>query len=100
MEVLSPFEMACIYCRLGLLNLYNPCKPEGNWELDLSRREDRIIAKTLCTLAIQEPGENWTQQYFRWSRTSDFVPGWELVRLKNSCLFVVNSIFFLNFPDG
>lgn len=56
MEVLSPFEAACVYCRLGWLNIYNPGKPEGSYELDLSRREERMVCKTLCALATREPG--------------------------------------------
>ncbi len=80
LEVLSPFEVACIICRLGYLNLYNPCKPEGSWELDMSRREERIIAKTLCVLATHEPGDNWTFQTFRWMRTMESMPGWQLTQ--------------------
>lgn len=75
MEVLSPAEVACLYCRLGWLSLYNPCKPEGSWELDMSRREERIIAKTLCVLATHEPGDNWTFQTFRWMRSMESMPG-------------------------
>ena len=36
--ILAPSEVAAVYCRLGWLNVYNPCKPEGAWELDMSRR--------------------------------------------------------------
>lgn len=72
-------EVASTYCRLGFLNLYNPCKPEGSWELDLSRREERIVAKTLCVLATQEPGDNWPFKTFRWMRSMESMPGWELV---------------------
>jgi hypothetical protein len=46
--------------------------------MDLARREERTIAKILCTLANLEPGENWTHSTFRWSRTTDFIPGWAL----------------------
>ena len=76
--ILSPYELACTYCRLGWLNLYNPCKPEGGFELDLSRREERIVAKTLCHLSVVEPGDNWINKGFRWHRTIDYIPGWEL----------------------
>jgi hypothetical protein len=78
--VLSPFEIACLICRLGYLNLYNPCKPEGSYELDLSRREERILAKILCSLAVQEPGDNWTYQTFRWQRNMESMPGWQLTQ--------------------
>jgi hypothetical protein len=79
MKILSPSEVACVYCRLGWLNLYNPCKPEGAWELDMSRREERVIAKTLCVLATNEPGDNWVFETFRWMRSMESMPGWELV---------------------
>jgi hypothetical protein len=78
--VLSPYEVACLYCRLGMLNLYNPCKPEGAWELDMSRREERVIAKTLCVLATHEPGDNWIYQTFRWMRAMESMPGWQLTQ--------------------
>lgn len=80
MKILAPSEAACVYCRLGWLNVYNPCKPEGAWELDMSRREERVLAKTLCVLATNEPGDNWVFQTFRWMRSMESMPGWELVR--------------------
>jgi hypothetical protein len=79
MKILAPSEAACVYCRLGWLNVYNPCKPEGAWELDLARREERVLAKTLCVLATNEPGDNWVFQTFRWMRSMESMPGWELV---------------------
>jgi hypothetical protein len=60
--------------------VYNPCKPEGAWELDMARREERVIAKTLCVLATNEPGDNWVFETFRWMRSMESMPGWELVR--------------------
>ena len=80
MKILAPSEVACVYCRLGWLNVYNPCKPEGAWELDMARREERVLAKTLCVLATNEPGDNWVFNTFRWMRSMDSMPGWELVR--------------------
>ena len=79
MKSLAPSEVACVHCRLGLLNCYNPCKPEGAWELDMARREERVLAKTLCVLATNEPGDNWVHNTFRWMRSMDSMPGWELV---------------------
>lgn len=48
--------------------------------LSLSNREERVIAKTLCVLATNEPGDNWVFNTFRWMRSMDSMPGWELVR--------------------
>ena len=31
----------------------------GGGELDLRSHEQREICKMLCTLAVEEPGENW-----------------------------------------
>ena len=78
LRVLEPFEIAAIICRMGWLNFYNPLKPEGAIQLNLSRYEERVIAKMLCTLATTEPGNNWTQYQFRWKSEDDCVPGWEL----------------------
>lgn len=89
MKILAPSEVAQVYCRLGWLNIYNPCKPEGSWELDMSRREERIVAKTLCVLATNEPGDNWLFETFRWMRSMESMPGWELVRI----LFINENFF-------
>ena len=36
------------------------------------------MAKTLITLAVSEPGNNWVNESFRWSKYDDPVPGWVL----------------------
>ena len=46
----------------------------------MARREERVLAKTLCVLATNEPGDNWVFNTFRWMRSMDSMPGWELVR--------------------
>ena len=78
LKVMSPFEVACIHARIGWLHLWNPCKPEGAWEISLTRPEERLVAKMLCELATVEPGDNWAEQYFQWQRDSEGMPGWEL----------------------
>ena len=93
LKELTPFEAGCLYSRVGWLHIYNPCKPEvpvapphlptliltltltqGSYELDLSHREERVVAKTLCVLATNEPGDNWPFQQFRWNRAADPMP--------------------------
>ena len=37
LSCLSAFEVACLYCRLGMLSIYNPGKPEGSYELNMGR---------------------------------------------------------------
>jgi hypothetical protein len=84
---LSPKEIACVQCRVGMLRLWNPFKPDGAVQLVLSRYEERRvskkntvaciyvkainintcrhvfsifqIAKIFIGLALNEPGENW-----------------------------------------
>ena len=78
MRALSPFEAACVYCRIGWLHIYNPMKPQGAYELDLSRREERTVFKTLATLSLHEPGDSFQDVSFRWERQMDPMPGFEL----------------------
>eukprot|EP00981_Chlorochromonas_danica_P004264 scaffold859_cov234-Ochromonas_danica.AAC.13 len=78
---LTTFEVACIIGRVGILNLFNPMKPEGSYELDLSRRDDRIIVKILAQLSVVEPGDNLPFLSFRWEREMDCMPGYELTEL-------------------
>jgi hypothetical protein len=61
------------------LSIFNPLKPEGSWELDLSRREERLLVKIFCVLGVHEPGNNFSHAEFRWSREIENMPGWELV---------------------
>jgi hypothetical protein len=82
LAVMSPFEVACINCRLGLLHLFNPMLPEGCICLDLARREERIVAKILSLLSTFEPGENWLDESFRWEYTAVVVPGWQLTHVR------------------
>jgi hypothetical protein len=47
----------------GILNVFNPSKPEGAWQLDLMRWEERQVAKMLVHLSVQEPGDNCKLPY-------------------------------------
>eukprot|EP01041_Mallomonas_annulata_P004132 gene4132-8209_t len=55
-------EIGMIHCRLGLLTIWNPLKPEGYIYLDISRREERQIFRMLILLSVVEPGQNWLDQ--------------------------------------
>jgi hypothetical protein len=67
LQCLTPYEVGCIYCRIGWLKLYNPMKPEGSYALDIGRTwEERQVLKMMCGLEVHEPGENWPSQSFRW----------------------------------
>jgi hypothetical protein len=79
-EQLNTQEIACIHCRLGMLNFFNPLKLEGCYSLDISRYEERVIAKMLAVLSTVEAGENWINETFRWEYFAECIPGWELTR--------------------
>jgi hypothetical protein len=78
---LSSLEIACLYCRLGMLNLFNPMKPEGGFSFNLARHEERQCLKMLAHLAVVEPGDNLPFVQFRWEREMDCMPGYELTEL-------------------
>lgn len=50
LRLLDASEIAAITARIGWLNFFNPLKPEGSVELNLSLFEDRMICKMLNTL--------------------------------------------------
>ena len=77
-NVLEAQEVACLYCRMGLLTLFNPMKPEGWHCLSLANREERIVAKILIILSVEEPGTNWIEPSFRWKYDAPGMPGWSL----------------------
>jgi hypothetical protein len=81
MRELSAYETACVYCRLGWLNVFNPMKPEGSYEFNLANWEERQVAKAFITLAVTEPGDNIVGGKFQWDRESDYIPGWEVTQL-------------------
>jgi len=66
--------------RLGWLNVWNPLKPDFYYELQHTRREERLVSKALLHLAVVEPGENWLEETFSWGRFDTAIPGWELPR--------------------
>ena len=60
--VLTPYEIACVQCRIGILHYFNPMKPEGFHTVDLGIRDERVVAKMLAALSYVEPGENWVKE--------------------------------------
>mmetsp|Transcript_10762 Transcript_10762/g.8034 ORF Transcript_10762/g.8034 Transcript_10762/m.8034 type:complete len:82 (-) Transcript_10762:192-437(-) len=49
-----PETIRDIYQRFGILNLFNPFRPNGSYRLDLSIYEERIVCKMLLELAKNE----------------------------------------------
>eukprot|EP00658_Telonema_sp_P-2_P017761 TRINITY_DN16930_c0_g1_i1.p1 TRINITY_DN16930_c0_g1~~TRINITY_DN16930_c0_g1_i1.p1 ORF type:complete len:441 (-),score=102.44 TRINITY_DN16930_c0_g1_i1:28-1350(-) len=58
LENLIPEQRAEVYKRIGYLSLFNPLRPDGWYKLDLSVREENVVATILVALAIKEPGQN------------------------------------------
>jgi hypothetical protein len=77
LSALTDDEAAQALYRLGMLNVLTPLWPDNYYELALARYEEREVAKALVRLAIDEPGENWQNETFGWSR-DEKIPGWEL----------------------
>ena len=75
MQCLSAKEAACLIARIGWLKVFNPMKPEGSYALDLSRWEERMMAKSLCALETKEPGANWLTYSFQWDQETEPMPG-------------------------
>ena len=61
-----------------MLNVFDPVTPDRGYRLDLRRFEQREFAKILIELAVVEPGRNWVNESFRWSKYDEPIPGWEL----------------------
>lgn len=80
LEILSAFEIGCLICRIGILHFFNPLKLDSWHCLDLSKREERIVAKILALLSTIEPGKNWIEPTFRWAYQLPCIPGWMLTQ--------------------
>ena len=68
-------EQAQVYQRLGWLTIFDPVSPERRFYMDLSNREQQVVAACLVKLAIIEPGENWLYEGYK---DPDPKPGWQL----------------------
>jgi Ca2+-binding EF-hand superfamily protein len=78
MHMLSPLDCAAVICRVGWLNIFNPLKPDGSYEFEVGRHEERVLTKIIVQLSIDEPGLNLTYKQFQWKREMDPVPGWDV----------------------
>ena len=77
-DLFTPDETEELYHRIGILNACDPFNPDRKFRLDLRRWEHREWCKILVQLAMTEPGENWVDATYSWSRYDDHVPGWVL----------------------
>jgi hypothetical protein len=46
-QYLYALHLTLPFILAGILNLFNPCKPEGGWQLDLMRWEERQV-RVVC----------------------------------------------------
>lgn len=75
---LTAMEHACLIARLGVLNLYNPWKPDGCHYLELGHWDERQVAKMIIHLDIVEPGVNWLVAKMKANYSAPPTPGWVL----------------------
>ena len=75
LAVLTAEEHAAVIARLGWLSVFNPCKPDGCYRLDLSHWEERQIAKMLIHLSLIEPGQRWKDEQFTFANQAESMPG-------------------------
>ena len=72
---ISEMEREQVYHRLGWLTIFDPVSPERRFYMDLSNREQQVVAACLVKLAIIEPGENWLYEGYS---NPNPIPGWQL----------------------
>mmetsp|Transcript_5234 Transcript_5234/g.11448 ORF Transcript_5234/g.11448 Transcript_5234/m.11448 type:complete len:1188 (+) Transcript_5234:1048-4611(+) len=77
-NVLTKGEQDELLHRVGIMNVFDPMRPDRLYRLDLRRYDHREWVKILVCLAVAEPGDNWEQTEYRWGRYDDPVPGWSL----------------------
>lgn len=59
-RVKFPDAIKAIYARFGILNLFNPHRPNGSYRLDLSLYEERTVLNLLFELAKAEGLDQFT----------------------------------------
>jgi len=57
-------EWVALGRRLGWLNVLNPLRPEGRYDLALTMPEEHAVATYLVHLSVVEPGENWEDEMY------------------------------------
>ncbi len=59
-RVKFPDAIKAVYSRFGILNLFNPHRPNGSYRLDLSLFEERSVLTLLYELAKTEGLDQFT----------------------------------------
>lgn len=101
LKELESSEVGIVLFRLGWLNIWNPIKAEGRISLDLSRREERQMARILLVLNFAEPGNSWQEPSFRPARSDPLVESWTLpVAWYSEPTFPAHGIISLQYFSG
>lgn len=79
--------MRALYERFGILNLFNPLRPNGSYRLDLSKYEERMVCKMLCDLARQEGFANMVHLKFEGKEVEKLTPDWIRTNVKTEGIF-------------
>jgi len=61
----TPFDRAALIFRLGILNVWSSLHPDGYYRLDLSKRDEKLILKTLMTLSAAGTRQEFSEVDFR-----------------------------------
>jgi hypothetical protein len=78
---LTAFELACLHCRLGILNFFNPCKPDGSHHLDINYYDERQVLKIIFSLVYLERYYALLDHQYRFSKEKDPMRGWTLTTM-------------------
>ena len=76
-RVLHREEVRELRHRMGLLNVIDPLHPERSIRARPPRLRATRDGQSAVYLAIQEPGENWFGEEYRWGLEDKAVDGWE-----------------------
>ena len=79
--------MKALYERFGILNLFNPLRPNGSYRLDLAKYEERMVCKMLCDLARQEGFANMEHLKFEGKEVEKLTPDWIRTNVKTEGIF-------------
>jgi len=80
-------EKTYLYESFGILNVFNPHRPDGTYQLDLAKYEERMVCKMLCDLARQEGLNNMHEIKFNNSEVEKLTTDFIRTNIKNEGVF-------------
>lgn len=54
-----PATMKDLYSSFGILNLFNPFRPNGSYLFNMTVYEERLLCKAMCEISKAEGWSNW-----------------------------------------